>query len=232
MAAVLLATVAGCSRVDITPQLHRAKQLADAGQAAAAARVYEEALLADPGSARAHLELGALLDQRLGDPIGAIYHYRVYLDLEPNSDKRQLVQDFIERAKLALAAQLPQPATADAGEIGRLQTERAALMQENATLKARVTELEAAATAPATVASAPPATPALVLAAAPVTGISDAAGAAVTPRVHVVQAGDTLQALALRYYGARGEWSKIFEANRTLLENKDRLKIGQRLVIP
>ncbi len=232
--AVFLATAVACSRVDVTSQLQQGKQLADAGRADAAARAYADALRTDPSSARAHLELGALLDQKLGDPIGAIYHYRVYLELEPNSEKRQVVQDFIEHAKLSLAAKLSQPASSDAGAVPGLQAERAALMQENATLKARVTDLENAAAQPVAVAVAPPvaAPPALVLAAAPITGATEATTTAGAGRVHVVQAGDTLQALALRYYGTRGEWAKIFDANRTLLESKDRLKIGQQLVIP
>jgi nucleoid-associated protein YgaU len=51
-------------------------------------------------------------------------------------------------------------------------------------------------------------------------------------RVHVVQRGDTLQSLALRFYGTRSAWEKIYQANRNGLPSKDQLKIGQQLVIP
>jgi nucleoid-associated protein YgaU len=47
-----------------------------------------------------------------------------------------------------------------------------------------------------------------------------------------VQKGDTLQSLALRFYGTRSGWEKIYEANRSCLASKDQLKIGQPLTIP
>jgi tetratricopeptide (TPR) repeat protein len=236
--AVCLGLAIACSRTDPTPVLNRAKQLADAQQPQAAAAAYDEALRIDPGNTRAHLELGLLLDDALGDPVGAIYHYRRFLELEPNSDKQQLVKDFIERAQLSLAAKLPRAGTGDTAELQRLQTERAALMQENSLLKARLTELEAAShpvfAPPATVAAEPPA---MIMAAAPVPAapepvVATPAAPVASGRMHVVQAGDTLYSLALRYYGTRADWVKIFDANRSVLESKDRLKIGQRLVIP
>ena len=52
------------------------------------------------------------------------------------------------------------------------------------------------------------------------------------PCVHVVQKGDTLQAIALKYYGTRSAWTKIYEANKGALPNKDQIKVGQQLVIP
>ena len=51
-------------------------------------------------------------------------------------------------------------------------------------------------------------------------------------RTYIVQRGDTLQSLALRYYGSRAAWEKIFQANRSGLPSKDQLKVGQQLVIP
>ena len=63
--------------------------------------------------------------------------------MEPKSDKRQLVEDFIERAKLSLASKLPQSSVVDPADMTRLQTEKAALMQENGTLRARIAELRA-----------------------------------------------------------------------------------------
>jgi nucleoid-associated protein YgaU len=47
-----------------------------------------------------------------------------------------------------------------------------------------------------------------------------------------VQKGDTLQAIALKYYGTRSAWTKIYEANKGALPKKDQIKVGQQLVIP
>ena len=229
----------------------RAKKLYEQQDFPAAAEFYKKTLSANPDFAKAHLELGLLSDDKLGDPIAAIYHYRRYLELRPDSEKRQLVEDFIERAKFSLAAKLPQSPVVDVGELTRLQNEKVALLQENATLRSRVAELEKAATAagtsiaetptatvvstpaPASVMTPSPAAATMVMAAAPVTAFAEPSpGEAVRAHTYVVQKGDTLQSLALRYYGTRSGWEKIYQANRSGLPSKDQLKVGQQLVIP
>ena len=47
-----------------------------------------------------------------------------------------------------------------------------------------------------------------------------------------VDAGDTLGAIAQKYYGKASEYMKIFEANRDILDNPDLIKVGQKLKIP
>ncbi len=51
-------------------------------------------------------------------------------------------------------------------------------------------------------------------------------------RWHVVASGDTLSALALKYYGKAGLYMKIFEANKDQLSNPNLIKVGQKLRIP
>lgn len=52
-------------------------------------------------------------------------------------------------------------------------------------------------------------------------------------KVHVVEKGDTLTAIALKYYGNAGEFMKIYEANKEVIgDNPDRILVGQELVIP
>jgi nucleoid-associated protein YgaU len=51
-------------------------------------------------------------------------------------------------------------------------------------------------------------------------------------RVYEVVAGDTLGAIAQKYYGKASEYMKIFEANRDILDNPDLIKVGQKLKIP
>ena len=201
-----------------TDYIH-AHNAAAAGDFHVAAAFYNKALLAFPDSGKAHLELGQLCDEKLGDPIAAIYHYRQFLVLDPNSEHRQMVEGYVDRAKLALAAKLPSSSGADPAELMRLQ-------MENSTLRTRVAELERAATTLPPVSNPSPAPPSAVV----------ASNLPTTPtpsgRTHIVQKGDTLQSLALRYYGTRSAWEKIFAANRTILSSKDHLKIGQQLVIP
>ncbi len=50
--------------------------------------------------------------------------------------------------------------------------------------------------------------------------------------IYEVVAGDTLSGIAKRFYGNAGQYMKIFEANRDILDNPDLIKIGQKLRIP
>jgi tetratricopeptide (TPR) repeat protein len=255
---VVLAFLTACDRStpvsDVTAEQEvnylRAKKLNEQQDFQAAAEFYKKTLSVNPDFAKAHLELGLLSDEKLGDSIAAIYHYRRYLELKPDSEKRQLVEDFIERARLSLAAKLPQSPSVDPVELGRLQNDKAALLQENAMLRSRVAELEKATTMAAAMATEPSATvaasvpptvmtlnsspaPNIVMAAAPVTTLSEPPSAEpMRAHTYVVQKGDTLQSLALRYYGTRSAWEKIYQANRNGLPSKDQLKVGQQLVIP
>ena len=51
-------------------------------------------------------------------------------------------------------------------------------------------------------------------------------------RIHVVAQGDSLTAIAQKYYGDASKWNKIFEANRDILPSANSLQIGQKLRIP
>ena len=49
---------------------------------------------------------------------------------------------------------------------------------------------------------------------------------------HVVTKGETLWKIAEQYYGDGSLYSKIFEANRDVLKDPNRINIGQKLRIP
>jgi nucleoid-associated protein YgaU len=49
---------------------------------------------------------------------------------------------------------------------------------------------------------------------------------------HVVVKGDTLYRLAREYYGDQSRWKEIYEANRDVLSDPHRLRVGQKLIIP
>ena len=53
-----------------------------------------------------------------------------------------------------------------------------------------------------------------------------------TERYHMVAAGDTLGHISQKYYGKAGEYMKIFEANRDILDDPNLIKVGQKLKIP
>lgn len=49
---------------------------------------------------------------------------------------------------------------------------------------------------------------------------------------YTVQKGDTLSHIAKHFYGKAGRWHAIFDANRDQLDDPDRIRPGQVLVIP
>ncbi len=52
------------------------------------------------------------------------------------------------------------------------------------------------------------------------------------PQSHTVVSGDTLSRIARKYYGASGDWQKIAEANKAILPDPTKLKVGMVLTIP
>jgi nucleoid-associated protein YgaU len=54
-----------------------------------------------------------------------------------------------------------------------------------------------------------------------------------TTRKHTVASGDTLSKIAQQYYGDRSKFQQIFEANRDVMSDPNRLpKVGTELKIP
>jgi len=52
------------------------------------------------------------------------------------------------------------------------------------------------------------------------------------PQSHTVVSGDTLSKIARKYYGNSGDWQKIAEANKAILPDPTKLKVGMVLAIP
>lgn len=59
-----------------------------------------------------------------------------------------------------------------------------------------------------------------------------AAPAAAPARTHTVQAGDTLESIAVRYFGTPDRWRTVYDANLALLGNAQPLAPGMVLTIP
>jgi nucleoid-associated protein YgaU len=78
-----------------------------------------------------------------------------------------------------------------------------------------------------------------VLMAGNVKGVSEvkADGIAAPPQpakveYYIIQKGDTLSAIAKRYYGKANDYPRIFEANREVIKNPDLIYPGQKIRIP
>jgi tetratricopeptide (TPR) repeat protein len=202
-----------------------------------------------------HLEVGLLYAQHINDPLSAIYHFRKYLALRPNSPQAPLVRQRIDAAIREFARTIPaQPLDSQTQRVDLIATlDR--LKQENDGLKQQLADLRAnrgmvlpensAAPGPAvepaedfafsvntapTVRTRPAPAPARVTPAPPTP--VPATPAATTPRRHVVRPGDTLSKLSQQYYGNRTRWRDIYTANRNVMKNDSDLKVGMELRIP
>jgi nucleoid-associated protein YgaU len=180
----------------------------------AAIRLYRQALDADPTLGRAHLDLALVLDGRGEDLVGAIYHYRRYLQLRPATEKAEMLRGRIQRAEQTYAAQiLKLKEDQQAGEspedrqmkeaLQALRGRVAALQRENSRLRMEAGRRRAST-----------------------------AGRTGAPRTYTVKRGDTLSSIALEMYDDSQEWQKILDANRNRLPDLNRLQPGQVLEIP
>lgn len=78
-----------------------------------------------------------------------------------------------------------------------------------------------------------------VLMAGNVKGVSEVRSDAVTAPAAIekieyyeIVSGDTLSAVAKKYYGKSSAYMRIFEANREVIKDPDKIYVGQKLRIP
>lgn len=78
-----------------------------------------------------------------------------------------------------------------------------------------------------------------VLMAGNVKGVSEVRSDAVTAPASIeiveyyeIVSGDTLSAVAKKYYGKSSAYRRIFEANREVIKDPDKIYIGQKIRIP
>lgn len=54
----------------------------------------------------------------------------------------------------------------------------------------------------------------------------------IVEQTYTIQKGDTLSKIAKEKLGSAGEWKKLFDANRDVIEDPDRIFPGQVIKIP
>lgn len=195
---------------------------------------YEAILDEKPRTAKAHLQTGLLYDEYKQDYVRAIYHYRRYLELRPEAEKKDLIEDLARHAALSYAASLPDRPSSAIQEIADLKQQISGLEKDLGEAQRRIGELSEAlrrhreraeGTAPAAgTARATDRDVAQDVAAQPV-----APGG---PEIYKVRSGDTLSKIAQRVYNDGSKWKIIYDANRDTLRNPQDLKLGQPLRIP
>lgn len=90
-----------------------------------------------------HLEVGLLYVQHINDPLSAIYHFRKYLALRPNSPQAPLVRQRIDAAIREFARTLPAQPLEAQGQRVDLVAALDKLKQENESLKQQLADARA-----------------------------------------------------------------------------------------
>ena len=208
-----------------------------------------------------HLEAGLLYHTHINDPLSALYDFKKYLALRPNSPQAPLVRQRVDAAIRDFARTLPAQPLDNQLERVELIAAMDRLKKENDLLKEQLADLRGArvgvAPGPGADVGAAEAAPTaglnFRLSATPVVragapsisspvpsppAVSTPAErrasppAGTAPRRHVVQAGDTLSKISQQYYGTRSRWRDIYAANRGVMRSETDLKIGAELKIP
>jgi nucleoid-associated protein YgaU len=185
-----------------------AEQKAKAREYSAAIRIYESALDGTAETAEIHYRLAVIYDDKLRRPADALHHFQRYLELLPKGEFAKEAEAYKKEAtaKLVRSGTLGGPASQS--ELIRLKNENLNLEKQLLEIRQRLVALNEKRSEE-TKAPLPP-------------------GA----KRHVVQAGETLGAIALKYYGSKARSSDILDANNVQLGGKDRIKPGQVLIIP
>jgi tetratricopeptide (TPR) repeat protein len=141
---------------DSNPNYKQAQQDLDNNNPEGAVADYQAALAANPKLPGAHYELGMIYANKLSDPISAIYHFKRFLELSPNTDKKDQVQTIIDKQGQTYASSLPN-AGPSADDMTKLQADNAALKKEVDDANNTISKLQTKLTESEKVAAAPPA---------------------------------------------------------------------------
>ena len=174
---------------------------------------------------KSHLEVGRLylnLKSRK-DPVAAIYHFRRFLFLEPQSKEAPKVKQLIVSAEKEIIRNLP--GKPYAGYLNGL-----ALQEENLKLRREIADLKARIGLPLSESfSQDKQKPASSV---PVQHSVQPVAPLVQAQDYTVQKGDSLYLISRKIYGDSSHADRIFQANRDTMSSKNSLRVGQTLKIP
>ena len=225
------------------PLIRKAEQRSRSRDIDGAIALYQKALMEEPRLSHAHLQLAVLFDERKQNYLRSIHHYQRFLELEPETEKKELIEQSIRHCRISFAATMKEAQGDQLDEVRDLRAEIANLKEQNAKLGETIaryqnTETSARAASPR---SADPSTgeprgesasPSAGTAAPPVRLETVPEEPAVVVRTYKVQSGDTLSTISRKMYGKSSLWDKIYQANRDRMRSQNDLKIGQELRIP
>ncbi len=212
--------VGGCDRM-ITSRnvqvIKDAESKSADGNYLRAITLYESALDGSDKSADIHYRLALLYDDKMHDPLNALHHFKRYLTLAPSGPHASEVKNFMKKDELELGTSLSGDSVVSRAEAARLKNENLTLRKELEDQRAR---LHGATTEKTSGDKRDGET------------LSASRKPAHGSRTYVVRDGDTLASISRRFYKSSAKWKKIRDANRSVVDDPEKLKAGQTLTIP
>ena len=133
--ACLSGVLAACDKSPFDTRTERSLDQAEQKQAAqdyrGAVNSYEAALDGTARSADVHFRIGLIYSDKLNDPVGAVHHFRRYLEILPSGPHAREAKADLDRLELTLATTL-------AGGTLISHTEAAKLKADNKDLQAQL----------------------------------------------------------------------------------------------
>ncbi len=210
------------ARERMLPQVVKAEKKCLEGEFDTAVEWYEKALMARPAAARVHLDLALVQHYHTKDLIGAVYHYRRYIALRPDTEKDAMIDDQIRLAMQQLDAR---GVGLEEKSLDRL----VALEKENTGLRLQAEKLSAELKKAKQKLAAVERTRVAVDSPAPSRRRTPPRG---RPKTYRVQRGDSLGSIAKELYGDSAKWRELYDANKAIIPDYDRVPAGLVLTIP
>jgi len=229
------------------PKISQARLLVQQQDLEGAEQLLQEALRDNPELALAHLQLGMIYQTR-EVPVDALYHFKRYIAARPDGEKAQILQQVIEDERRRLASQVDMERQSPESAAAELVTLRRQLSDAEQQIAEMEVNLQQSRMSSTSSSGGPPpewAEERLRLLkeiqrlkmsdsgsptdrTTPTNPVSPITGG----RTYTVKRGDTLSSIAQQTYGKASEWSKIYEANRELIPNKNVLRPQTVLILP
>ena len=214
-----IVALAGCDRSAFNGSdraFEQAEQKRSAQDYRSAVSFYEKALDSTTKAADAHFRMGMIYDANLDDPVGAVHHFKRYLEIQPNGTHAKEARANLARIELKLGTSLAGGTFITHAEAVKLvrKTRTSRINWRNALLR-----------------PSPGASPSPFL-----TGKTAARDAERHPapgtRTYQVQQGDSLASISRKFYKTKTRAKDIQDANMNTVPDERKLKPGMTLIIP
>lgn len=254
---VSLLVATGCSNKVKGPNAENSQEFQAANSAERmenydeAIRLYNATIDGYRDAALAHLQLAIILHERKKDYLGAIFHYRRYIETAGKGGERSftVISNRIAKAEELLSADYVRRISAGESSVGVrnattvselnarvsiLEGEKKTLLSSNETLRAEVRRLNNKVDSQLVwikrIQNSPTAGPGAPGKIDSIT-VTDADGNQKVMQTYEVRPGENLSTIAEYVYGDAKLWPRIRDANTDKIKN-DRVKVGDVLIIP